>query len=419
MARTVAKKNQPKRDFAKELEDALDLELADGLENGDLDIAASMEDLEAQISAAAEELARENRDQNGDGKVTVSEKKDTSTSAKETAGNAPGANTAAPASSVAAPDKAGATASKPLKTEDAPVDRKNLTPVDPAPENNASQPFAPANDDRAGDFSAVMRKFDRRAPNTAYWLVAVLSALWIGGGILLGQMLYGSELWQIRSTGALLAAPHAIALLVGIVVPVILFWGFAVMVRRAQEMRLAAQSMAEAAFRLAEPENLAHERIMTVGQAVRREVQAMGDGMDRTLTRAVELESLVHTEVSELERAYSENESRIRHLVDGLGSEREGIVGHAERVRASIAGAHEILKDELDTAGERIRATIAEASKQLAASVNASSEALLKQLDGTGGTLHKASTTASRAFRNASPPPVTLSQACSTHASRP
>ena len=60
MARTVAKKNQPKRDFAKELEDALDLELADGLENGDLDIAASMEDLEAQISAAAEELAREN-----------------------------------------------------------------------------------------------------------------------------------------------------------------------------------------------------------------------------------------------------------------------------------------------------------------------------------------------------------------------
>ncbi|EIM77320.1 kinesin-like protein [Nitratireductor aquibiodomus RA22] len=147
-ARTVAKKNQPKRDFAKELEDALDLELADGLENGDLDIAASMEDLEAQISAAAEELARENRDQNGDGKVTVSEKKDISPSAKETAGNAPGAKTAAPASSVAAPDKAGATASKPVKTEDAPVDRKNLTPVDPAPENNASQPFAPANDDR-------------------------------------------------------------------------------------------------------------------------------------------------------------------------------------------------------------------------------------------------------------------------------
>lgn len=93
--------------------------------------------------------------------------------------------------------------------------------------------------------------------------------------------------------------------------------------------------------------------------------------------------------MSELERAYSENESRIRHLVDGLGSEREGIVGHAERVRASIAGAHEILKDELDTAGERIRATIADASKQLAASVNASSEALLKQLEGTGGTLHK------------------------------
>src|SRR5690606_32682525 len=125
--------------------------------------------------------------------------------------------------------------------------------------------------------------------------------------------------------GELLAAPYAIGLAVGIVVPVLLFWGFAVMVRRAQEMRLAAQSMTEVAFRLAEPENLAQDRIMTVGQAVRREVQAMGDGIERTLARAVELETLVHTEVNELERAYSENETRFRLLVDSLGSEREGI----------------------------------------------------------------------------------------------
>ena len=58
---------------------------------------------------------------------------------------------------------------------------------------------------------------------------------------------------------------------------------------------------------------------MMVGQAVRREVAAMGEGIERTLARAVELETLVHTEVNELERAYAQNETRIRSLVDGLG----------------------------------------------------------------------------------------------------
>ena len=49
----------------------------------------------------------------------------------------------------------------------------------------------------------------------------------------------------------------------------------------------------------------------------------MGEGIERTLARAVELETLVHTEVNELERAYAQNEMRIRTLVDGLGSERD------------------------------------------------------------------------------------------------
>ena len=50
------------------------------------------------------------------------------------------------------------------------------------------------------------------------------------------------------------------------------------------------------AFRLAEPENLATDRVATVGQAVRREVAAMGEGIERTLSRAVELESLLHSD---------------------------------------------------------------------------------------------------------------------------
>ena len=65
---------------------------------------------------------------------------------------------------------------------------------------------------------------------------------------------------------------------------------------------------------------------MAVGQAVRREVAAMSEGIERTLARASELETLVNGEVHELERSYSDNEIRIRSLVEDLGNERAAIV---------------------------------------------------------------------------------------------
>ena len=115
----------------------------------------------------------------------------------------------------------------------------------------------------------------------------------------------GPDIWKIRPSQQLLNKPELIGIAIAIVVPFMLFWGFAIMVRRAQDMRIAAQSMTEVAFRLAEPEAIAQDRVMMVGQAVRREVAAMGEGIERTLARAVELETLVHTEVNELERAYA------------------------------------------------------------------------------------------------------------------
>src|SRR5690606_23090321 len=59
MARITSRKED---EFAKELEDAMELETASfAVESEDLDVAASMEELEAQITMAAEELAREGR----------------------------------------------------------------------------------------------------------------------------------------------------------------------------------------------------------------------------------------------------------------------------------------------------------------------------------------------------------------------
>ena len=81
------------------------------------------------------------------------------------------------------------------------------------------------------------------------------------------------------------------------VLPIVAFYVLAHLIRRAQEMRAVAESMAEVAMRLAQPETTASESVMSVGQAIRREVAAMGDGIERALARAAELESLVHNEV--------------------------------------------------------------------------------------------------------------------------
>ena len=128
-----------------------------------------------------------------------------------------------------------------------------------------------------------------------------------------------------------LAAPVLAMLAVVFFVPIIFFYLLAHMAWRSQELRLITQSMAEVAMRLAEPETVARESIVTVGQAIRREVAAMGDGIERALARAAELETLVNNEVAALERAYNDNEVRIRSLLDGLAQQRETLVGQAEQ----------------------------------------------------------------------------------------
>ena len=74
---------------------------------------------------------------------------------------------------------------------------------------------------------------------------------------------------------------------------------------------------------MAQPETAARDAVVNVGQAIRREVAAMGDGVERALARAAELEVLVHNEVSAIERAYNDNEVRVRDLIGQLATQRE------------------------------------------------------------------------------------------------
>ncbi|HZD88832.1 MAG TPA: hypothetical protein VE224_01930, partial [Pseudolabrys sp.] len=207
-----------------------------------------------------------------------------------------------------------------------------LSVIEPQPSWNADEtPPRPANDDRASIGEMLQTLGQRPASRTPFVLATLASVLWVAATVGTA-VLFGAELKGLFGTPRV-SVLIALGLAAAAVLPVIAFYVLAQFIRRAQELRGVAESMAAVALRLAQPETAATESVVSVGQAIRREVSAMGDGVERALARAAELESLVHNEVSAIERAYNDNEVRIRGLLTDLANQRETLVAQAEHVR--------------------------------------------------------------------------------------
>src|SRR4029077_3894793 len=276
---------------------------------------------------------------------------------------------------------------------------RTISPVtldaEPAPAEEPSLPRRAANDDRES-IGQILRTLQRRPARTSYVTATVFAGLWVLAGLVLGWM-YVPELQSaLGPTG--LTAPVLIMLAAVFFVPIIFFYVLAHIAWRAQELRLVTQSMAEVAMRLAEPETVARESIVTVGQAIRREVAAMGDGVERALARAAELETLVANEVSALEHAYNDNEVRIRALLQDLGGQRDTLVGQAEQIREAINGVHldlsndisqisELVSEQVNDAARRITHTLAEKGEHITRALGHAGDTMIEQLGERGGDL--------------------------------
>lgn len=192
-----------------------------------------------------------------------------------------------------------------------------------------------ANDDVpsiGGLIYALQQKPSQRPMTVA----AIASGVWALLGLLLGWAMLAPELQRAPTLLEMLSRPTAMTLAATILIPIALFWFLALLVWRAQELRLMSSAMTEVAIRLAEPDRMAEQQIASVGQAVRRQVSFMNEAVSRALGRAGELEALVHSEVAALERAYSENEHRIRGLLHELSGERHALLNTSERVNQAL-----------------------------------------------------------------------------------
>ena len=242
----------------------------------------------------------------------------------------------------------------------------------------------PANDDRV-DIGQVLQSLRRRPSSTPYIFAGIASAVWVAGGIATA-FLYRGELQTLLTTPRTGVAA-VVALAAAIVLPVIVFYVLAHLVRRSQDLRLVAESMAEVAMRLAQPESAGNDAVVTVGQAVRREVAAMGDGVERALARAAELESLVHNEVSALERAYNDNEVRIRDLLSELSNQRDTLVGQAEHVRNAISAVHLDLSHDITSVGDLVADKVNEVAQRVTRSLTEKGEHITLALGHAGDSM--------------------------------
>ena len=234
--------------------------------------------------------------------------------------------------------------------------------------------YAPsaANDDRQ-TVGQILQALHGRPPRMPYYVAGIASAWWVVMAVIIGYSRSYQDIAQTAGLLDLFDLPYFWLFAATVVLPPLLFFGFAGMVRRTQEMRLVSRAMTEVTLRLAEPEGVSTDAIVSVSQAIRREVAALGDGIERAIARASELETMVRNEVATLERAYDENELRVRALVDELQSERDAIVSHGTRLREAISGAHESFSLDVEGVANRIDATLTEATNRINASLNESS----------------------------------------------
>src|SRR5665811_2159783 len=237
---------------------------------------------------------------------------------------------------------------------------KHLTrtrrPAGPPPQRRLS---APANDD-VPSIGGLIFALQQRPARTPFLIALAASAIWFVIG---GFFAYGVISNQAAS-GGVMSAP-ALAATAAIFVPIVIFWFLALLVWRAQELRLMASAMTEVAVRLAEPDRMAEQSVASVGQTIRRQVAAMNDAISRAIGRASELEAMVHGEVAALERSYGENELRVRGLINELATEREALTNNSQRVSEALKGVGAAVARDISNASGSIDKKLAERGTQL------------------------------------------------------
>ncbi len=102
--------------------------------------------------------------------------------------------------------------------------------------------------------------------------------------------------------------------------------------------------------------------------------------------------------MSALERAYNDNEVRIRGLLQDLASQRDTLVGQAEQVRNAITSVHldlshditsisDLVSERVNETAQRITQTLADKGEHITMALGHAGDRMIEALDERGGDL--------------------------------
>ena len=233
-----------------------------------------------------------------------------------------------------------------------------------------------AGGDGAPSIGGLIFSLHQKPSRRPFIAAAAGSVVWLLLGLAAGYAMLGADARQATGIVDFALRPAVMTVAATVLVPIALFWFLALLVWRAQELRLMSSAMTEVAVRLAEPDRMAEQSVASLGQSVRRQVSFMNDAIGRAIGRASELEALVHNEVAALERSYSENEYRIRSLIGELASERAALANNSARVSDAIAGIGTRVTQEIAEASRRATEQLTEASTSIGQLIEARATAI-------------------------------------------
>ena len=115
-----------------------------------------------------------------------------------------------------------------------------------------------ANDDvpSIGGLIFALQQKPSRRPLT---IAAIASCAWAFVTLLLGAAMLVPEIQRAPTLMEMLSRPTAITLAATLILPIALFWFLALLIRRAQELRLMSTAMTDVDIRLAEPDRMAEQ----------------------------------------------------------------------------------------------------------------------------------------------------------------
>lgn len=251
---------------------------------------------------------------------------------------------------------------------------------------DAQPPVAPpsaANDEINPELANLIYAIQQKPKSRVFLMTLLITILWLGACAFYGYQNILPTLGENFQIGSFFNSSQLMIFAAVAILPLLPLWAFAVLVRRSQEMRHAANSMTEAAIQLLQPENTASNSVATVGRAIRREVNAIGDGVERAIARAGELEFMVQKEVMNLERSYGDSEVKLRRLVDEIGTERDTMVHHADQLKSAISNTHTNLTTDIEVVGSKIEETLRNATMSMSDTLELRGDTITTRLSET------------------------------------